>query len=74
MMGATAPVTTEDLPMIDISGLDKADVLAALYNAAQPRGLGHLQFDPEPMTREKAAGACSAWRPGPISTISGGVS
>ncbi len=36
--------------MIDISGLDKADVLAALYNASQPQGLGILHYDPTPMT------------------------
>lgn len=29
--------------MIDISKLDKAEVLAALYNASAPRGLGFLQ-------------------------------
>jgi hypothetical protein len=35
---------------IDISRKDKAEVLAALYNAAHPLGLGILQFDPTPMT------------------------
>lgn len=40
--------------MIDISTLNKADVLAALYNASQPLGLGFLHFDPEPMTGEQA--------------------
>jgi hypothetical protein len=40
---------------INIAHLDKADVLAALYNSAQPLGLGFLQYDPEPMTRDQAA-------------------
>ena len=40
---------------IDISGLDKAEVLAELYNRAQTQGLGPLHFDPENMTKEQAA-------------------
>lgn len=40
---------------IDISKLDKAEVLAALYNASKPQGLGILHFTPEPMTRTEAA-------------------
>jgi hypothetical protein len=40
--------------MIDISKLDKAAVLAALYNNARPQGLGHLRHKPEDMTREQA--------------------
>ena len=39
---------------MDISRLDKATVLAALYNHARPLGLGFLDFDPEPMTVEQA--------------------
>ena len=35
---------------MDISGLDKAAVLAALYNASRPVGLGILSHDPAPMT------------------------
>ena len=35
---------------VDITGLDKAAVLAVLYNAAKPQGMGFLQYDPEPMT------------------------
>lgn len=37
-----------------ISGLNKADVLAALYNAAKPQGMGFVHYDPKPMTREEA--------------------
>lgn len=48
----------EDQPMpsdlVSIRGLNKADVLAALYNASQPLGMGILHFDPKPMTREEA--------------------
>jgi len=40
--------------MIDISGLNKADVLAALYNASKPLGMGFLQYDPKPMDRAEA--------------------
>ena len=39
---------------IDISGLDKAEVLAALYNHAKPQGMGFLHFDPKKMTPEEA--------------------
>ena len=39
---------------IDISKKDKAEVLAALYNASHPLGLGFLQYDPTPMTVEEA--------------------
>ena len=40
--------------MINIKGLDKAEVLAALYNASQPLGMGFLHFDPKPWTAEDA--------------------
>lgn len=40
--------------MIDISKLDKDAVLAALYNAAKPQGLGFLHYDPQPMTLGEA--------------------
>lgn len=39
---------------MDISNLNKADVLAALYNNSRPLGLGMLHFTPEKMTREEA--------------------
>lgn len=39
---------------ISLEGLDKAEVLAALYNAARPQGMGFLQYDPMPMRREEA--------------------
>lgn len=40
--------------VIDISNKNKADVLAALYNHAKPVGMGIVQYDPTPMTREIA--------------------
>jgi len=40
--------------MISIKGLNKADVLAVLYNASRPQGMGFLAFDPKPMAREQA--------------------
>lgn len=39
---------------IDISGLDKAAVLAALYNASHPLGMGFLHFIPGNMPLEEA--------------------
>ncbi|KKM13999.1 hypothetical protein LCGC14_1710600 [marine sediment metagenome] len=39
---------------MDISKLDKAEVLAALYNRAQPQGIGYLHYTPEDMTVEEA--------------------
>ena len=42
--------------MIDISRADKAQVLAALYNAARPNGMGFLHATPEDMTVEEARG------------------
>ena len=40
---------------IDISGLERPLVLAGLYNAARPQGMGFSQYDPTPMTVEEAA-------------------
>lgn len=40
--------------MINIKGLDKAEVLAALYNNSKPQGMGFLHFTPEDMTIEEA--------------------
>jgi hypothetical protein len=40
---------------VDISGLSKAAVLAALYNNAQPQGMGFLHYDPKPWTEADAA-------------------
>ena len=40
---------------INISGLNKAEILAALYNSSKPLGYGILQFDPTPMTVDEAA-------------------
>lgn len=39
---------------ISIEGLDKAAVLAALYNASRPQGMGFMKYDPNPMTVEQA--------------------
>ena len=39
---------------IDIKGLDKATLLAGLYNNSKPQGLGFLNADPKPMTRDQA--------------------
>lgn len=40
--------------MISIKGLDDGAVLAALYNASQPLGMGFLHFDPKPMSAQEA--------------------
>lgn len=39
---------------MDIRGLDKAEVLAALYNRARVQGLGFLHSKPGDMTVEEA--------------------
>lgn len=39
---------------VSIAGLDKADVLSALYNASRPQGMGFLTYDPKPMERNEA--------------------
>ncbi len=39
---------------MDITGLNKAEVLAALYNGSKPQGMGFLHYDPTPMTKEEA--------------------
>ncbi len=39
---------------INITGLDKADVLCALYNNARPLGLGFLQATEGPLSKEDA--------------------
>ncbi len=40
--------------MIPLAGLNKADVLAALYNASKPQGMGFMHYNPKPMTRGEA--------------------
>ncbi len=40
---------------ISLHGLEKGEVLAALYNASRPLGMGFLQYDPKPMTAEEGA-------------------
>lgn len=40
--------------MIDLKGKDKAEVLAKLYNASKPLGMGFLQADGDDMTTEQA--------------------
>lgn len=40
-----------------IGDLNKHDVLAALYNAAKPLGMGFAQYDPTPWSRETAEAA-----------------
>ncbi|MCX6709881.1 MAG: hypothetical protein NTV63_02925 [Candidatus Woesearchaeota archaeon] len=39
---------------INIKDINKADVLAVLYNASKPQGMGFMQYDPKPMKREEA--------------------
>lgn len=39
---------------MDISGLNHAAVLAALYNGSKPLGAGFIQYNPTPMTEAEA--------------------
>lgn len=41
---------------MNIGGLNRAEVLAALYNRAKPQGMGFLHYNPELMTTEQAQG------------------
>ena len=40
--------------MIALKGLNKAEVLAALYNASRPQGRGFMAYEDGPMGREEA--------------------
>jgi hypothetical protein len=39
---------------VSTAGLKKEKVLAALYNASKPQGMGFMQYNPNPMTDEEA--------------------
>jgi hypothetical protein len=39
---------------MNIKGINKAKVLAALYNNSKPQGMGFLHYDSKPMTEEEA--------------------
>lgn len=39
---------------MNIENHTKASVLAALYNASKPQGMGFLHFNPKPMTENEA--------------------
>ena len=39
---------------INIEGLEKPKILAALYNASRPLGMGFLHYDPKPMAENEA--------------------
>ena len=39
---------------MNIEGLNRAEVLAALYNRSKPQGMGFMHYNPEPMTTEQA--------------------
>lgn len=58
---------------INLEGLNKADVLAALYNASKPKGLAPLHFDSQEMTREEAAKLLAKDRPPRFEYIKGRV-
>lgn len=44
----------KEMATISLKGLNKAEVLAALYNASKPQGMGFLHYDPTPMKTEEA--------------------
>jgi len=46
--------------MLDIGGLDKAEVLMALYNRARTHGNGFMRYEPKPMTVEEARAIIAA--------------
>lgn len=42
------------MSVVNISGLDKAELLAVLYNRANPQGMGFLHYVPGDMPIEEA--------------------
>lgn len=40
--------------MLNLKGLNRAQALAALYNASRPQGMGFLHYNPTPMTEAEA--------------------
>lgn len=48
-------MTTSTEQEVDISGLDKLEVFKALYNRAQPQGMGLLHYTGTNMTDEEAS-------------------
>jgi hypothetical protein len=48
--------------MINIQGLDKAEVLAALYNNSKPLGMGMIHYDSSGMTKEEAVTILSRYK------------
>lgn len=48
-------ITEIEEGVIDISNKDKMEVLAALYNASIPIGMGFYQYNPMPWTKEIAS-------------------
>lgn len=40
--------------MVEITGLSRSAVLAALYNSARPQGMGFLHYTPDDMTEDQA--------------------
>lgn len=58
---------------MDISKLDKARVLKALYNRAQPLGMGFLQYTPKPMTEDEANVYITCYGAGYIDYLQGRV-
>jgi len=51
---SSAPPKPTTPGYISLAGLNKAAVLAALYNASKPQGMGFMHYDPMPMTTEQA--------------------
>lgn len=51
--------------MVNIQGLDKAEVLAALYNRAQPQGMGFLHYIEGDMPTAEARDMLSQYGPHP---------
>ena len=58
--------------IISIKGIDKAEVLAKLYNASKPQGLGFMHYDPEEMRAEEAQAILNE-NPGYIGYLRGRV-
>lgn len=45
---------TKESTIIPFDGLDRYEILIALYNFSHPQGLGFLHFDEKPLTKAEA--------------------
>ena len=45
-----------EMSMIDVTGIDLVEFAKAVYDLSLPKGMGHLHYNPEPLSDEEAKG------------------